>query len=257
VLRLLLRSVLICAAIQAGCLRCAADGAQRFETYVTGDYSNRAAALATSTVWSSFGPIDRPGFRLKVDGFASVYGETNANVFSSAFMAADLKTLSDVMAGYQFNWGNVWIKLYGGAAYQAHTPIFWGAGLAIRQVGYGAVASVESYWQGNNSRFWASANLSWLQFDNTASFYERVAYEAYRDEGLKLSIGVEAAAMIKNANVYREGRRLDLYNEYTREGALLNARYWSHDLTLSGGFSRASDDHAWRPYVTLSYGKKF
>ena len=125
------RSAIVCAAVASACSSCLADNVQRFETYVTADYSGRAAALASSTVWSVFGPIDQPGFRLKVDGFASVNGETNANVFSSAFMASDLKALGDVMAGYQFNWQTVWVKLYAGAAYQSQTLAFWQAGQLV------------------------------------------------------------------------------------------------------------------------------
>jgi hypothetical protein len=113
-----------------------------------------------------FGPIDQPGFRLKVDGFASVNGETNANVFSSAFMASDLKALSDVMAGYQFNWESVWVKLYAGAAHQAQTLAFWQVGQLVRQQSYGATGALETFWQGSNG-FWGSGNLSWLQFNNT------------------------------------------------------------------------------------------
>ncbi len=40
--------------------------------------------------------------------------------------------------------------------------------------------------------------------------------------------------MISNANSYSEGKRLDLYNEYVREGALLNLRFWSNDLNSFG-----------------------
>ncbi len=251
------RSAIVCAAIVAARSPCLADDDQRFETYVTADYSGRAAALASSTVWSLFGPIDQPGFRLKVDGFASVSGETNATVFSSAFMAADLKALGDVMAGYQLNWENIWVKLYAGAASQAQALAFWQVGQIVQQKSYGATAAVETFWQGG-SGFWASGNLSWLQFDNTASFYGRVAYKIMQEsEGLTLSVGAETGAMIKNADIYRDGKRLDLYNEYVREGALLNLRYGSNDLTLSGGFASASDDSAWRPYATISYGRKF
>ena len=81
------RSAIMCAEIVAACSPSLADDVQRFETYVTADASTRAAALASSAVWSLFGPIDQPGIRLKIDGFASVYGETNANVFSSEPLA--------------------------------------------------------------------------------------------------------------------------------------------------------------------------
>ena len=252
-----LRLAIVCAWIVAAFLPCLADDVQHFETYVTADYSGRAAALASSTVWSVFDPIDQPGIRLKVDGFASVYGETNANVFSSAFMAADLKTLGDVMVGYQLNWKDIWIKIYAGAAYQAQTQAFWDVWQMTQQQSYGTTAAVETYWKGS-SGFWISANLSWLQFDNTTSFYDRIAYQILHDiEGLDLSVGAETGAMVRNADIYKDGRRLDIYNEYVREGALINFRYGSHDLTLSGGFARASDENAWRPYATISYGKKF
>lgn len=257
-LRLLcLRSAIACAAITAAYSCSLADDGQRFETYVTADYGERSAALASSTVWSCFGPLDQSGFRLKVDGFASLYGASNATLFSSAFMAADLTGVGDVMAGYQTKWDNVWIKFYAGATYQAQDLIFWQEARMVQQKAFGAIAAIETYWQ-SSSRFWASANVSWLQFDNTSSVYDRVAYEILRDwEGLKLSVGMEASAMIRNANTYSDGRRLDLYNEYVREGALLNLRYGSHDLTLSGGLSKASDERSSRPYATLSYGKKF
>ena len=172
-------------------------------------------------------------------------------------MAADLASLGDVMAGYQTRWENVWIKFYAGAAYQAQDLIFWQVAQTVQQKGFGAKAAIETYWR-SSGRFWASANVSWLQFDNTGSVYERVAYEILPDwEGLKVSAGMEASAMISNANTYSDGRRLDLDNDYVREGVLLNLRYWSHDLTLSGGLSKASDEKAERPYFTLSYGKKF
>ncbi len=254
---LFLHLAIVCAAVVAPCFPCLADDVQHFETYVTADYSGNAAALASSTVWSVFAPIDQPGFRLKVDGFGSVTGENNANVFSSAFMAAGLKTFGDVMVGCQLNWKDIWIKLYAGAAYQAQTQVFWDAGQLTQQQNYGATAAVETYWKGSN-RFWVSANLSWLQFDNTVTLYDRVAYEILHDfHGLDMSVGAETGAMVRNADIYKEGRRLDIYNEYVREGALLNFRYGSHDLTLSGGFAEASDGHPLQPYATISYGRKF
>jgi len=201
-----LRLVIACVAAQAAFLPCFAGDAPRLETYVTADYSGRAVGLASSTVWSASGPIDQPGFRLKFDGFANVYGDTNANVFSSAFMAGGLKTLTAVAAGYQFNWEDFWIKLYAGGAYQAQARIIWQAGLAVQQQDYGAMAAIESYWRGSGP-FWASANLSWLQPGNTASFYGRAAYELYRDgDSIKFSAGGESGAMVSNADIYKEGR---------------------------------------------------
>src|SRR5262249_18007376 len=85
------------------------DAASRFEIYVGGDYDGRAAALTSSTVWSPFSPVAGEGFRIKLDGLASADGDTNASVLSSNFLATDLKVLGDVMAGYQFNFGQLWL----------------------------------------------------------------------------------------------------------------------------------------------------
>ena len=221
------------------------------------NYDGRAASPASSSVWSVFGPLNQPGFRLKLDGLADVYGNTNASVFSNGFMAADLKGLGDIMAGYQFNCGPAWIKLYAGAAYQVQARSLWDVGQIIKQQAKGAAAAIESYWRVSD-RVWASANVSWLQPDSAASLYSRAAYEVYRsDGGLKISAGAEARFSVNNADNFREGRALDLYNNYVRGGALINLRYGVNDLTLSGGMSQASDDAASRPYATISYGRQF
>ncbi len=229
----------------------------RFETYVGADYDGRAAGLTSSSVWSVFGPVNQPGFRLKLDGLADVYGNTDAAVFSSSFAAADLKGVGDVMAGYQFNYGPAWIKLYAGAAYQVQARSFWEAGQIVQQQSWGAAAAIESYWR-LSDRVWASANISWLQPDNAASLYSRVAYEIYRsDGGLKLSSGAEASVSVNNADDFKEGSALDIYDNYVRGGALINLRYGANDLTLSGGMAQASGDSVLRPYATVSYGRQF
>jgi hypothetical protein len=247
----------VCAALLSGGASCLAGEDPRLETYATVDYSGRAAGLASSTIWSVLGSIDGQGPRLKLDGFAGLYGESNASVISSAFMAANMKALTDVMAGYQLHWEGFWIKLYAGAALQRQTRLFWRYGAIVATEEYGATAAIETYWQGPG-RLWGSLNLSWLQFDDTASLYERAAYEIVgAGEGLKVSVGAETGTILKSANAYRLGRRLDVQESFVKGGALLNLRYFSHDLTLSGGLGEASSEGVWRPYATLSYGKKF
>ena len=120
---------------------CKADDAAsgpRFETYIGADYDGRAASLYTSSVWSLFSPVNQEGFRLKLDGLANVYGNTNASVFSSSFTAADLKGIGDAMVGYQFNCAPVWVKVYAGAAYQAQAQLFYGVGEIVQQKAWGA-----------------------------------------------------------------------------------------------------------------------
>ncbi len=234
-----------------------ASAGPRFETYLGADYDGRAAGLTTSTVWSPFGPVAGPGFRIKLDGLASIYGDTNASVFSSNFLAADLKNLGDAMAGYQINYGQLWLKLYAGAAYQTQTRVYWEAGQLVQQKAWGIAAAVESFWR-IGDRVWMSANISWLRPDNTVSLYSREAYEIYQSGGgLKISAGAEAGATINNAGLYKEGRGLDLYNAYVRAGPLLNLRYELNDFSLSGGLSQASDETKPRPYASIRYGRQF
>jgi hypothetical protein len=235
--------------------------APRFETYIGADYAERSASFSTTTVWSAFGPITEPGLRLKLDGLANVYGDGNASMFSSNFSASDLKSLGDIMAGYQLNRGTLWVKIYGGAAYLEQTKLnrpttSWGLLHLSQEKGWGAAAAVETFWRASD-RVWTSASVSWLQLHNTTSLYSRGGYEIYRSEkGLTFSAGAEASGALSNINFVSE-RRPDQYKDFIRGGALLNLRYGFHDLTLSGGLSQASDEAAWRPYATLSYGKKF
>jgi hypothetical protein len=240
---------------------CAAEsssGAEpRFETYLGGDYDGRAAALTSTTIWSPFDPVAGPGFRVKLDDLANVYGDTNASVFSNNFLAADLKALGDAMMGYQTNYGQLWLKFYAGAAYQAQTRAFWQAGQLVQQKAWGITAAVESFWRASD-RVWTSANVMWVNIDNTASLYIRGAYEVYRGEsGLRISGGAEAGVTINNAGLFKEERALNLYNNYVRAGPLLNLRYGLNDFSLSGGLSQASDQTNLHPYASIRYGRQF
>jgi len=258
-MRRIFRIWLAFAAVAAGPCRAGEPDTSgpRFETYIGADYDGRPASLTSSSVWSVFGPVNQPGFRLKLDGLADVYGNTNAAVFSSAFMAAGIKGAGDIMAGYQFNWGPGWIKLYAGAAYQVQTRMFWSVDEVTSDQDWGAASAIQSYWR-LSDRVWACINASWMQPGNATSLFSRAAYEIYRgDEGLKISAGAEDSLSVNNADNFKEGKALNLYDNYVRGGALINLRYGVNDLTLSGGISRASGDADLRPYATISYGRQF
>jgi len=229
----------------------------RFETYAGADYDSRSANLTTTTIWSPFGPVTEPGLRIKLDALGDVYGETGADLFSKGFQAAGIKGVSDVMAGYQFKCDPLWIKVYAGAAYQLQARLFWQAGQVVQQEAWGAAGAVETYWQASD-RVWASASASWMRPENTASLYSRAAYEIYRSMGgLRISAGAEAALTVSDADDFKEGKALDLYDDYVRGGALINLRYGANDFTVSGGMSQASGETVWRPYATLRFGRQF
>ncbi len=183
-------------------ISCRADGPDTtgpsYEMYGGASYDGRSANLTSSLVWSVFSPVNESGIRLKLDGLGDFYGETEAPMSSSSFLAAGLKEAADIMAGYQFKYGPAWIKLYAGAAYEADTRIarityyYDYVQAQTQQKSFGAAAAFQGYWP-MSERIWASLNVTWLQPDHTMSVFSRAAYEIYRSEGgLKIAAGAEA-----------------------------------------------------------------
>ena len=235
----------------------------RYEVYVEAGYDSRTADITTSCVWSAFGPVTQSGFRLKLDELTNIYGQTDASLLSGNFVAAGLNETTDLMIGYQFEYGPAWIKLYAGAAYAVQTRIinivyYTDFVDATRQEkAFGAAAAFQSYWP-MSDRIWASLNVTWLQPNDSTSIYTRAAYEIYRDDsGLKISTGAEANFSLAGEPAFRGGKTFDLYNKYLQGGALLNLRYGVNDFSLSGGLSQASDETVSRPYASISYGRQF
>ena len=229
----------------------------RYEVYTGADSDGRTANVTTSLVWSAFGPVTQTGFRLKLDSLADIYGDTDAPLFSAKFMAADLKSVSDLMAGYQFNYGSALIKLYAGAASSVQTRIFYSIGQILQESSFGAAAAFQAYWP-MSDRIWASLNVTWVQPNDSTWIYSRSAYEFYRTPGgLRIAAGAEANFTLAGDPTFKEGKSFDVYRKYFRGGALLNLRYGSNDLSLSGGLSQASDESVSRPYAGISYGRQF
>jgi Cellulose biosynthesis protein BcsS len=229
----------------------------RFEVYSGLGYDARGANLYSDAVWSISGPVTEPGFRLRASLFTSVYGSTDSGVFSTGFQPADMGSVGDLMVGYQLNRGDLWLKLYAGAAYQSQMRLFWDVGQSTQDQGWGAKAAIEAWWR-VSSRLWASADVSWLELNKETSIYSRLGYEVLRlDAGFIFSIGTEASADFGDASHFELGKHLDDYDSCLRGGALLNLRYGWHDLTLTGGLAQSSEDAKWLPYATLSYGRKF
>jgi hypothetical protein len=227
-----------------------------FELYSGFGYDARGANFYSDAVWSP-GAVTEPGFRLRASLATSIYGSTDLGVFSTGFLPADTGTVGVLMVGYQLNRDNLWLKLYAGAAYQSRMKFFWDVGQSTQDQGWGAKAAIEAWWNVND-RLWASANVSWLEFDKETSVYSRLGYEVLRlDAGLKCSIGAETSTDFRDASHFKEGKHVDDYNSFLRGGALLNLRYGWHDLTLTGGLAQSSEDAKWGPYATLSYGRKF
>ncbi len=246
----------------------------RYEVYVGAGSDSRTADITTSCVWSAFGPVTQSGFRLKLDELTNIYGQTDASLLSGNFVAAGLNETTDLMIGYQFEYGPAWIKLYAGAAYGAQTVIDWNRynytylENSAQQKVFGAALAVQGYWPVSD-RVWASLSVTWLQPDSSTSIYSRGAYEIYRDGGLAISAGAEAsfssagAGSPYNQPTCHNLEGVECYDREWRSVALLNLRYGANDLTLSGGMSQAYGQTVFgpyasvSPYASISYGRQF
>jgi hypothetical protein len=241
---------------------CWADGPApapdlRYETFMGADYNGRSADLTSTLVWGVFGPVTERGLLLKFDSIADLYGETQATLFSRGFMLTDLKSLNDLMVGYQINQGLAWVKFYAGAAYVSQERIYYYAGATMQQTEWGAALAFQSYWP-MSDRLSASLNVTWLQPDGSAWIYSNTLYEIYSTSwGLKISAGAEANLSLAGEMCFREGQAYEEYKEYLRGGALLNLRYGDNELSLSGGVLHASDETVEHPYASINFGRKF
>ena len=190
----------------------------RFEVYTGADTDGRTANVASSLVWGVFGPVTQPGFRLKLDSLAGIYEEVDTSVVPSRPLGISQKSVTDVMAGYQFNYGPAWVKLYAGAGYEAQAGTSWRryndgySGTAMQPQGFGVAAAFQSYWRVSD-RVWTSLSVTWLQPDNSISIYSRGAYDIYRTiGGLAISAGAEAS-------LSPAGRRHPLQSAYLPQRA--------------------------------------
>jgi hypothetical protein len=230
--------------------------APSFEAYSGLDYATRGAALYSMAIWSPFGSVSEPGLRLRVDSLASIYGRGKENIFSTAFLPGDAKTVGAIMLGYQLNRGPLWLKFYGGAVHETHAMMFWEAVAAPVTQSWGAKVAVES-WLRAGDRSWISANLSWAQPHNEVSLFSRAGYEALRFDAGVLSIGGEATGSVNGVDFFDRGGHLNRFHDVLRGGGFLDLRYGSHDILLSGGWEQGRRDNSPHPYATLTYGKKF
>ncbi len=250
--------------LASGICGCARDGAcqtegnaERFEVYTTADLQPATASLVSTGVWSVFGPITEPGFRLRADGLANLYGDGDTQFFASGFVPGGVKAAASVLPGYQVRLGDLWVKAYAGAAYQSTVLYFPSIGRTAQISAWGPAATLDVYWS-LSERCWASSTVSWTSANSTVTGYARAGYAFYQPQpDFRISAGVEGGVAIDSPPVFRLGRRIDYTEDTDRAGLLLNLRLGSHDVSLSGGLATAPSEQAAHPYVLISYGKRF
>ncbi len=132
------------------------------ETWFGADVGPTYWSLYNATVWSPYGEIVEPGLRIRV---ASTYGRYHYD--SSRIIAGQRRptrfegvgATADAMVGYQWRFGTLTAKLYGGIVGVGHTVTPFDAGNEVQGYKIGAAGALELWWDVRPS-IWASLDLT-------------------------------------------------------------------------------------------------
>jgi hypothetical protein len=223
------------------------DAGARFEVYHGLSASEPGSSAYSTLIWSPFGPVAAPGWRLRASGSWSGDEEAlRVGVTNTRATKRQDEFSAGLALGYQADFRFVWLKMYAGAAYRETSVSLDNVPLRAPQADIGAAALLESWWRlgGGN---WASLDASWRSFDGGVSLYARGGRDfTIAPDWPVLSAGMEAGLFKDEVNP-----------AYEKAGPFLQARWGDYEVTLSGGLARDGDGEDWQPYAALSYGHKF
>lgn len=219
----------------------------RFEVYTGVSAAETGGSGYTSVVWSPRGSVREQGWRLRsgadygVVRDRHIYGDERVTVKKKS-----QKTVADVGLGYQGDLRFLWLKLYGGGVFRDETIRLDGHTTNLGSTQFGAYIAVESWWRLGHG-FWSSVDLKWTTLDNGISVFSRLGYSAAQTEHMPgLGAGLEASV------------HADDIDALSQKGGVFVQGVWGfHEVTLSGGLSQTDQSDDWKPYASVSYGRKF
>lgn len=178
------------------------------------------------------GGLDRSGLRLRFMAGYGQYDYDSQRAVAGSLVATEFDgnvTLSEIMAGYAWDFGALWLKTYIGLAYADHRLRPDDPGNDIKGARFGVKGQIES-WLRMTPQSWFSADAS---FSSPFSDYW-LQVRLGRDVGSFLSAGPEAS--LSGNREYGAGRA----------GGFLRFQAGKSQLTFSGGLSgnfRESDSY--------------
>jgi len=150
-------------------------------------YSGITAAL--------YGPLEADGWRIRAVGGYGGYSYPKYPVTIRGYGA-----FSDLLVGYQRQFGPVTLKGFAGLAFEDHTLLPFDPDTDVVGTEYGPKAVLEAWWT-ISPKAWLSLDLSWSSlYDSTYAARARAGYQF--NDGL--SAGLELAA---NGNPDYDGNR--------------------------------------------------
>jgi hypothetical protein len=202
---------------------------------------NSWSAYSTVTV-APLGALDGDGLRLRTVGGYGRYrydGERTVGGRRVPTRFYGTSSFTDLLAGYQFELGNLTLKGFAGASGIAHqiAPLDRTNEVSGLDLGFKAVLEI---WAEISASVWASADLSWTAAHDTYGTRLRSGWRVMPE----LSLGVEGGTMGNSA-----------YNGVRAGGFIRYAPDWG-EISLSGGVTGDVDDPS-APYATISWSFRY
>jgi hypothetical protein len=208
------------------------------ETSVGADLSANTVTVFSGATFAPFGSIQDDGMRLRVQGGYGHYRYDATRAVAGAPLLVHfkgIKSLGEVMAGYQLGLGPLTVKAFAGAELEANTIAPADAANPVSGVAAGAKLALET-WLNIGDRTFAQLDGGWGSAEGTYSVRLRLGYRALP----ALSFGPELGAL---GNRAYDGRRLAGFARY---------EWATGEVSVSGGvtgsYAKTND-----PYGTVSW----
>jgi hypothetical protein len=224
----------------------------RFEFWAGAQASRQVWSLYTGTTVAPFADIQEDGLRLRVVGGYGAYryaGPRAVGVSSEIVHFKGTVSFSDLLAGYQKQFGPVTVKAFAGLAVAQYRLEPDDPETTIRGPGVGAKGALETWWT-ITDRAWSSLDVSWSTLHDSYAARARLGWRFLP----AVSAGLEAgAAGNRESDIARAGGFIRYEwtgGEISASGGLSSDRLWQ-------GAGRASLTQSNAPFATVSWLARF
>lgn len=187
------------------------------------DYTPHSWFAYTSIVWAPGEGLDRTGLRLRAMAGHGRYDYDSQRAVAGSLVATEFSgnvSLGELMAGYAWESGALWLKSYVGVSYADHRLTPDDPQNEIKGAKFGVKGQIEA-WLRVTRRSWLSADASLSS--PFSDYWAQMRFGT--DIGRIVTIGPEAA-LLGNREFSAE-----------RAGGFMRFRFGKSQLTLSGGLS--------------------
>ncbi len=203
------------------------------------DFTAHAWSATTTATVAPFGTLNYDGPRLRATGGYGRYDYTGLRNISGTALPTrfrGVQSYSEVMLGYQLQFGRATVKGFAGASGISHIVApFDPHNNTVSGLDIGFKAALEAWFE-ISDRIWASADLSWTAAHQTYATRLRAGWRIIPN----LSIGPEGGVL---GNATYDGVRAGAFARYSQD--------WG-EISLSAGIT-GDIEKPNAPYVTLNW----